>query len=141
MDTKSETALSPLSCPRCGCAESRVIQTRRMNRAADPQPLPSLKRTRECAHCAKQYRTTETLEEIDLASQVWRCRIGRVVIDPRTDLTYGEYSGEWTSHVVTVQIDSIEYELDTRNPMLAERYPCLVEVTAQGIVVRSGGAE
>lgn len=137
MDTKSDTALSPLSCPRCGCAESRVIQTRRMTRAADPQPLPSLKRTRECAHCAKQYRTTETLEEIDLASQVWRCRIGtQVALSP---IPPGEYAGEWTHHTVRVEINGMDYSLDTRNPMLAERYPCRVEVTAQGIVVRSGG--
>lgn len=135
MDTLPRT--HPLSCPRCGCPESKVIETRRMDRSSVPQPLGALKRTRRCEHCQKQYRTNETVEEVAMASSVWRCRKGSVVVDA-SQIEPGEYSGEWTDHVVTVTIEGVEYELDTRNPMRAIRQPCQVEVNGQAIVVESG---
>lgn len=60
--TTEQPPVEALVCPRCGCPESRVIETRKRTRAANPQPLPGVRRTRQCTFCQKQYRTRETPE-------------------------------------------------------------------------------
>lgn len=134
----SETVIHPLACPRCGCQDSQVIETRRLTREKDPQPLPGIRRRRICSHCSKQFYTRETIEEIGLVSGVWRIfdLVARATIDCEA-LPAGEYPGWWTQHEVDVEIDGIPYRLGTRNQMRCERYPCTVIVSRSGVTVES----
>lgn len=132
---KNEALVSPLSCPRCGCPQSKVIASRRMNRAAEPQPLPALMRTRQCDVCSRQFRTQETHAPVELRSTVWRVRIGDQVF--HEPLPEGEYRGLWTRYEVTLVIGEITYTLDSRNDMLAEDYPCRITVSPQGVTLES----
>lgn len=135
----TDADLHPLSCPRCGCTESVVLETRRMTASREaPSPLPGIRRRRLCRYCEKQFRTIETLEEVDLVSAVWKVvrNVDRQSIDPATLLT-GEYRGEWTQHEVAVEIDGEAYTLHTRNMMRTEAYPARVIVERQGVSVES----
>ena len=133
------TVSHPLACPRCGCPTSSVLETRRMTASRDnPQPLPGIRRKRECTHCGKQFQTRETLEEIGLQSAVWRALnlSDREWIDPAS-LPAGSHHGEWTRHDVELTIGGVQYRLNTRNEMRSEAYPCTVIVTAKGVTVES----
>lgn len=133
--------LQPLSCPRCGCPQSRVIKSRRLNQAGDPEPLPALRRTRECSECRKQFPTRETVEEIRLESSVWKVTesvdgFPRKVVDADS-LSPGVFSGRWSLYEVSVEIDGRQLTLHTRNDMRVAQYPCRVIVDRQGIRVVS----
>lgn len=127
----------PLSCPRCGCQESRVVRSRRMTQGAKPEPLPGILRTRVCEFCGRQFRTREQLEEISLRSDAWRARIGQRTI-PLEGVPQGEHPGLWTMNTASIAVGDVTYEIDTRNEMRAEKYPCRVIVTERGITVESG---
>lgn len=144
MERRSESTqlqLQPLSCPRCGCPQSRVIKSRRLNQAGDPEPLPALRRTRQCAHCGKQFATRETIEEIRLESSVWKVTESadgypRKVVEADT-LPPGVFAGLWSLYEVSVEIDGRQLTLHTRNDMRVAQYPCRVIVDRQGIRVES----
>ena len=144
MESRSQSAqtqLQPLSCPRCGCPQSRVLKSRRLNQAGDPEPLPALRRTRQCTECGKQFATRETLEEIRLASTVWKiCEavdgFPRKVVEFDT-LSPGVFSGLWSQYEVSTEIDGRQLTLHTRNDMRVAQYPCRVIVDRQGSRVES----
>lgn len=136
MERRSESTMQPqpLSCPRCGCPETKIIKSQRMNQAVAPEPLPALRRTRRCDRCQKQFRTKEQIEEVNLQSSVWKVTLldeegYRRQID-MTILTEGrwdgEWLGEWTGYEVHCEFDGQQYTLHTRNEMRTEAYPCLV---------------
>lgn len=132
----SQAPLHPLSCPRCGCPESKIIKSERMDQKAEPQPLPGYRRTRRCDLCEKQFRTKEQLEEIDLQSSVWRIRDQAGDVAPDS-IDEGTYEGLWTMHEARCKIDGRVVTFHTRNEMRTEDYPCLVVVTHRGIQVES----
>lgn len=142
MESRSQsTQAQPLSCPRCGCPQSRVLKSRRLNQAGDPEPLPALHRTRQCANCGKQFPTRETLEEIRLESSVWKVTesvdgFPRKVVEADT-LSPGVFAGSWSQYEVSVEIGGRQLTLHTRNDMRVSQYPCRVIVDRQGIRVES----
>lgn len=136
MESEQLLAAYPVSCPRCGCPESSVLKTQRTTQSNPPQPLPVLRRVRKCAHCEKQYRTRETLEEIDLESFVWRARQGKVNHE-LSEIPDGDYPGEWTRFEVTLTLGDIVWTLDTRSEMRSMSYPCKIHCSRGRITIRS----
>ena len=49
-----------MKCPRCGCSESKVIDSRSTEEGS------SIRRRRECLQCAQRFTTFETIEQLPL---------------------------------------------------------------------------
>lgn len=49
-----------MKCPRCGCSESKVIDSRSTEEGS------SIRRRRECLQCAHRFTTFETIEQLPL---------------------------------------------------------------------------
>lgn len=138
MTESGATELHPLACPRCNCTERRILQTRRYDNKKNPQPLPGVRRTNECQHCHKQFTSIETIEEVDLQSDVWKVTTDGKKITDAGLIPAGDYTGLWTAFEVLMQTRSGDrFVLHTRNCMRAEDYPCKISVTKRGIRVES----
>ncbi len=136
-ETDTEQHPHPLDCPWCGCSESRVLETRRVDAKRNPEPLPVLRRRRICMNCRRRFATKETVEEKRLASTVWKVTTnGRRIVDPSC-IPAGRHSGEWTDYEVVVEISGNRFVLHTRNDMRCESYPCVVTCDRNGIRVQS----
>ncbi len=143
MEERYNASKYPLSCTRCGCAQSRVIRSQRTSQTRSKDPLPAFSRTRLCDHCGKQFRTRETVVE-DRQTTAWRVTAmhdGKPSPADIEDLPPGEWPGLWSEFEVLVKINGVEYVLNTRNDMPIPHYPCRVVIDERGLRIISGVAD
>ena len=59
MSSVEQRPQAGVTCPRCECPDSRVLQTRRRVLRVNGQDVGGIRRERECDHCKKRFWTSE----------------------------------------------------------------------------------
>lgn len=58
--TVEKPAKAGVECPRCGCVQSKVLQTRKRRLTVNGQEIGSIRRERECDYCRCRFWTSES---------------------------------------------------------------------------------